>query len=105
MTPLAQDLFCPACDVVIPAADALHDDESVSPLCPICGGPLRPDTSGFGNPLSLSVLAAVAGPVARLLLRVGVLQFLEKRAKATTNKIDDFGIRVARHLLEELAQL
>jgi len=105
MTDPLPDLFCPACNVTVPDSVAVYDGGGGPAFCPTCHGLLRPHSSGFGNPLSLSVLGTIAGPFARLLKRVGVLEYLEARAKSTKNKLDDAAIRVARHIIEEIAAL
>ncbi len=105
MTPVSPDLFCPACNEVVPAADARPDPEHGAPRCPVCTGLLRPDAAGFDNPITISVIMSIAGPIARLLKKTGVLQYLEARAAATENKIDDVAIRVVITIIDELAKL
>ena len=105
MTPVTPDLWCPLCDKYVTLASAVGVGIEAAALCPVCRSPLQAERPIISNPLPFNFSVGLAGALARLLIRTGILDFLEKRAAATKNKVDDVAIRIARSIIQEAAKL
>jgi len=98
-------MYCGTCDRRIePAHFIFHADTRLA-HCPSCNEPLLPEAFHEGNPVSVAFGLTCLKVVARLLLRAGVLKYLEDKASQSETSLDDFALRVTRSVLEEAAKL
>ena len=105
MTPVTPDLWCLQCDTHIAVAESILVDPESPAKCPICSGDLLAEEPIIHDPIPLGLSVGIIAMLARLLIRTGVLDFLQQRAEATSNKVDDVAIPIARNLIQEAAKL
>jgi len=64
-----------------------------------------PEPQFIPNPTSPIILLKTATYLARVLLKTGVIDYLDDKAKSTNNPYDDFLVRLAARALKTLAEL
>ena len=64
-----------------------------------------PPAQFIPNPVSPIILLKTVSYLARTLIKCGVLEFLEDKAKGTTNPYDDFAVRIASNAIKTLSEL
>jgi len=98
-------LRCDTCNKWIEPGRFVFQDGRSAPHCPVCNEPLDVKSALFGNPFPLSLALAIARGLAKILVRSGVLEHLETKAKATESTLDDLALRIARAIIQEAANL
>ena len=98
-------LYCRVCERPVAPGEALQEGLEGILRCPRCHDVLRFDSILPGNPISIGLGLKLIGYVARLILRVGIIDALQKKADESDNTYDDFAMRIAAALIQEAAKL
>lgn len=105
MSKQLRPLYCHVCDRWVSPNAFSFRPPSVVPYCPHCHGLLLPEPGNPDSLLPLGFTLLFIKAVAALLLRAGVLDHLEAKACESDTALDDFALKLARVVLEHVAQL
>ncbi len=98
-------VVCPVCHRLNEAAPVQTASPTRPSLCSHCNEPLSAGLPAFGNPFPFTFLPKILGGVARLLIKTGALDALERQAEKSETELDDLAVRITRWILEGAASL
>lgn len=104
MTATPRDFWCPHCRTHIAANEILSDDGSCVPQCPVCAGLLAGGSAYNCHPATTPFGYSISRPLAQLLVRLGIMNFLARLASEPRRSGDALATTVARAVIEEAAQ-
>lgn len=98
-------LRCDTCQKWIEPGRFIFQEGRSAPHCPDCDEPLDVQSALFANPFPLALALAIPRGLAKILVRSGVLEHLQEKAKGTESPLDDLALRIAKAIIQEAANL